>query len=148
MQAPKKHEEEHVRARSCNHEGIHMHQLGIRSESAIAILLNPLGGPFRNCYFNEVSGRSAFATAILNYMPRTFLSDSHNFVADGTCFKGSRTSCDVVNFGFFGPNFWPGKITSRDGCSLLTLHFPETVAATMFPTGCRPARFHVSQVVL
>ena len=47
---PKEHEQAHVHAQSCNHEGIHMHQLGVRSESATAILLNPLGGPFRNCY--------------------------------------------------------------------------------------------------
>ena len=39
-------------------------------------------------------------------------------MADGTCFKGSRASCDVIIFGFFFAKFWPEKITSRDGCFL------------------------------
>ena len=34
--------------------------------------------------------------------------------AESTCFKGSRTSCDVIIFHIF----WPEKITSRDGCFL------------------------------
>ena len=38
--------------------------------------------------------------------------------AESTCFKGSRTSCDVINFGFLWAKFWPNKITSRDGCFL------------------------------
>ena len=38
--------------------------------------------------------------------------------AESTCFKGSRTSCDVIIFGIFGRKIWPEKITSRDGCLL------------------------------
>ena len=39
--------------------------------------------------------------------------------AKSTCFKGSRTLCDVIIFWHvFFAKFWPEKITSRDGCVL------------------------------
>ena len=37
LPSPKEHEQVQVHARSCSHQGIHMHQLGIQSESATAI---------------------------------------------------------------------------------------------------------------
>ena len=40
--------------------------------------------------------------------------------AESTCFKGSRTSCDVIIFGIF----WPEKITSSDG-RFLPIHAPN-----------------------
>ena len=41
--------------------------------------------------------------------------------AESACFKGSRTSCDVIDNGFLA-EFRPEKITSRDGCFLLLYH--------------------------
>ena len=41
--------------------------------------------------------------------------------AESTCFKGSKTSCDVILFG----SFWPEKITSRDECFLPILAVSE-----------------------
>ena len=49
-----------------------------------------------------------------NFWPE--IITSHD--AESTCFKGSRTSCEVMIFGFFWAKFWPEKITSRDGCFL------------------------------
>ena len=48
--------------------------------------------------------------------------------AKSACFKGSRTSCEEIFFGIFLAEFWPEKITSRDGCFL-----PNEVASA--PTG-------------
>ena len=43
--------------------------------------------------------------------------------AQSACFNGSRTSCDVIKLGVFCAKFWPEKITSRDGCLLLTMPY-------------------------
>ena len=45
---------------------------------------------------------------------------SHH-VMPSACFKGSRTSCDMMISCLFPCIFWPKKIASRDGCFLLTL---------------------------
>ena len=66
--------------------------------------------------------------------------------AESTCFKGSRTSCDVIFFWHFLAKFWLEKITSRDGCLLqipesstrllpaLVLNFGE-ISALQYCTG-------------
>ena len=38
-----------------------------------------------------------------------------------SCFKGSKTSCDVIISGVLQNIFCPTKITSRDGCFLLNI---------------------------
>ena len=54
--------------------------------------------------------------------------------AESTCFKGSRSSCDVITFRIFWPNFGRKKITSRDGCFL-----PKLVPESRTSQGqCKP----------
>ena len=63
----------------------------------------------------------------VNFEPQIWPETITSRDAESTCFKGSRTSCDVINFVTFWPNFagkdtfWPifcRKRTSRDGCFL------------------------------
>ena len=63
-----------------------------------------------------------------NFEPQIWpeMITSHN--AKRACFKGSRTSCDVINCWLFWAKFWPEKIAPRDGCFLLSqLHRPPNM---------------------
>ena len=42
--------------------------------------------------------------------------------AKSACFQGSQTSCTEIISGVFFAEIWPKKITSRDGCVLLSLN--------------------------
>ena len=57
---------------------------------------------------------------LCNFEPQIWPEIITSRDARSTGFKGSRTSCDVMNFGIFA-KFWPAKITSRDGCFLLNI---------------------------
>ena len=54
---------------------------------------------------------------ICNSKPQIWLEIITSRDAKSTCFKGSRTSHDVIDLGIF--KVWPEKITSRDGYFLL-----------------------------
>ena len=65
---------------------------------------------------------SPHVTTLCNFEPQIWPEVITSRDAESTCFKGSRTSCDVIIFGFFKAKFWPENIISRDGCFLFPCH--------------------------
>ena len=55
---------------------------------------------------------------LCNFEPQIWPEIITSRDAESTCFKGSRTSYDVIFVGFSLPNFGRKHITSRDGCFL------------------------------
>ena len=75
---------------------------------------------------------SPHVKTLCNFEPQIWPDMITSRDAESTCFKGSRTSCDVINFGhLFWPNF--GQKRSRDGCFLL---IRRAVFAVQCIVGC------------
>ena len=51
-----------------------------------------------------------------NFEPRIWLESITSCDAQSACFKGSKTSRDVIMSGVSPSSSWPKKIASRDGC--------------------------------
>ena len=67
--------------------------------------------------------------------------------AKSACFQGSQTSCTEIISGIFLAKIWPKKITSRDGCVLLTKNHRKknnlrALSEYCFACGSR-MRFHL-----
>ena len=60
---------------------------------------------------------------LCNFEPQIWPEIITSRDAESTCFKGSRTSCDVIIFAFFGPNFGRKKSHLGGGhtCTFLTI---------------------------
>ena len=76
---------------------------------------------------------SQYVKTLRNFELRIWPKNITSRDAESTCFKGSRTSCDVQTFWHFLAKFWPEKITSRDGCVLTIMgdicqHLPVDAA--------------------
>ena len=55
---------------------------------------------------------------LCNFEPHIWPESITSRDAESVCFKGSRTSCTVIIFGFFWASFGRKRFTSRDGCIL------------------------------
>ena len=52
---------------------------------------------------------SPYVKTLCNFEPQIWPEIITSRDAQSTCFKGSRTSCDVINVGFLGTKFWPER---------------------------------------